>query len=446
MNEIEHISKRAAEFCDAAGVPGFVAGVHRRGEAGVAAYGVANLGTGAPMREDTGFLFGSITKIMTTTLVMRQVERGTIDLEASVIDYLPSIGVPGLRVRHLLSHSSGIDADLFFPDAAGREALATYVERLGPECGQLFEPGAYVSYSNGGMIVAGRLLEVVTGLSYHELLEREVFEAAGMSTACTSAERAILRSTAIGHFPDPATGAARPTEMFMLPPTWAPAGSTAIGTIDDLLAFGRVHLGELPSVLSAESVARMQVVEQDNGTPDSSPVGLGWLLREVAGTTVLTMTGASPGGIAVLAVVPARGLAFAAYGNDARALELHDELLLWLLDGTPDAGYTAQEIDLRPYAGTYRSNQLQIDVRVVDGGLEETVTYEPADADQKRIFTGFVGGPFAAPPMRYVAVGEGLFAPDGIPLDGLPSYYLVSYHGNAAYRSSGGRMTRRTPA
>ena len=77
-------------------------------------------------------------------------------------------------------------------------------------------------------------------------------------------------------------------------------------------------------------------------------------------------------------------------------------------------------IDLQPYAGTYRSNQLRIDVRVVDGGLEEQVTYEPADEGQERIFTGFVGGAFTAPPQRYVPVGKDLFAPAGLPLDGLP--------------------------
>lgn len=453
MNEIEHISERAAAFCEATQVPGFLAGIYHRGEQAVIAHGVANVATGAPMREDTTFLFGSITKIMTTTLVLQQVERGALDLDAPVVDYLPEfrLAVPGaaekIRVHHLVTHTSGIDADLFFPDAAGRDALKIYVERLGRECGTLFEPGEYVSYSNGGMIVAGRLLEVVTGLPYHELLERDVFAAAGMTGACTSAERAILRSTAVGHFPDPATGEVRPTGMFTLPQTWGPAGGTPIGTIDDLLAFGRVHLGDgQTGVLSAESVARMRSVTYDMDMPNSSPVGMGWLVRRLGGTTVLTMSGSSPGGVAVLAVVPEHDLVFAAYGNDSRALALHDELLDWLAGRfgeveTPT--YSPAAIDLQPYAGTYRSNQLRVDVRIVDGGLEESVTYEPADEDQERIFTGFVGGPFTAPPLRYVPVGNDLFAPAGVPLEGIPSHYLVSYHGGAAYRIAGGRMTRR---
>jgi CubicO group peptidase (beta-lactamase class C family) len=438
-----NITERITAFCEANQIPGFLAGLHHKGERTVVAHGTANLATRAPMREDTGFLFGSITKIMTTTLVMQQVEKGTIDLDAPVSTYLP-VGIDGLKVRHLVQHSSGIDADLFFPDAAGRDALTIYVDRLGRECGQLFPPGEHISYSNGGMMVAGRLLEVVTGLPYHELLERDVFAAAGMATSCTSAERAILRSTAIGHFPDPATGEVKPTGMFMLPQTWGPAGGTPIGTVDDLLAFGRAYLdGRL---LSAESVALMATVTGDPGTPNASPVGLGWLVRSMAGTTVLTMSGASPGGVAVLVVMPEHDLVFAAYGNDPRSLELHDDLLDHLAGQFGDVEkptWTRQEIDLTPYAGTYRSNQLRIDVRVVDGELEEEVTYEPADASQKKIFTGFIGGPFEAPPTRYVPIGPGLFAPAGLPLDTLPPHYVVSYHDGAAYRCSGGRMTRR---
>jgi hypothetical protein len=112
-----------------------------------------------------------------------------------------------------------------------------------------------------------------------------------MVNSCTSASEAILRPTAVGHFAEPA----RPTGMFTLPRTWGPAGGTPIGTIEDLLAFGRVHLGQTPSVLSGDSVALMQTVTHDMGTPNTSPIGLGWLVQSLGGEKVLTMTGASPG-------------------------------------------------------------------------------------------------------------------------------------------------------
>src|SRR5262245_55347559 len=63
-----------------------------------------------------------------------------------------------------------------------------------------------------------------------------------MHDACTSAEETILRSTAVGHFPGVVSGAVRRTDMFKLPDSWAPAGSTPVGTIRDLLAFGAYPL------------------------------------------------------------------------------------------------------------------------------------------------------------------------------------------------------------
>jgi CubicO group peptidase (beta-lactamase class C family) len=461
---------RIVASCEASKVPGYLAGVYHDGDQSVVAHGVANVVTSAPMRAETGFLFGSVTKVLTTTLVLQQVERGVVDLDERVITYLPEfkLTTPGaaeqLRVRHLLTHTNGIDADLFFPDASGRDALKVFLEGLGRYCGALFGPGEYISYSNGGMIVAGRLLEAVTGTAYHDLLRRELYATVGMDDACTSAADAILRSTAVGHFPDPATGSARRTEMFMLPETWAPAGSTAIGTIRDLLAFGRTHLagGVSPAgkrVLAGESTARMQTVAHDVGTPNIPPIGLGWLLMPFGKTTVLSHSGASPGGVAVLAVVPEHDLVFAAFGNDPRAMALHDQILLWLLRdrlnvAVPDfVADTTPVRDLTPYAGTYRSNQLRVDVRVVDDELEETMTYEPLDDVQERIFTRMAGGFYPAPPRRFVPIGTDLFAPAGMPLQAFTGYsrhLLVSYHGmsdgHAQYRCAGGRMTRREPA
>ncbi len=84
-----HLREQAAAYCDSAKIPGYLAGVYHGGEQALMAHGVTNLVTGAPMVEDTGFLFGSITKLLTTTLVFQQVERGAIDLDERVITYLP---------------------------------------------------------------------------------------------------------------------------------------------------------------------------------------------------------------------------------------------------------------------------------------------------------------------------------------------------------------------
>jgi hypothetical protein len=140
-------------------------------------------------------------------------------------------------------------------------------------------------------------------------------------------------------------------------------------------------------------------------------------------------------------------------------MAFHDQMILWLLREylhveVPDLiSDTTPVHDLTPYAGTYRSNQLRVEVSVVDGQLEESMTYEPLDEAQKQIFTKFSGGLSAMPPRRFVPLREGLFAPAGMPLQAFKGYsriLLVSYHGisqgRANYRCAGGRMTRREDA
>lgn len=141
-------------------------------------------------------------------------------------------------------------------------------------------------------------------------------------------------------------------------------------------------------------------------------------------------------------------------------MALHDQLLVWLVSdylhvALPDVVTQTEPVtDLRPYAGTYRSNQIRVDVSVVDGQLEEQMAFEPLDDELRRIVTGFVGSPMQVlPPRRYVPVRKDLFAPAGMPLQAFNGYtrsMLISYHGAAdgrpTHRCAGGRMTRRDPA
>jgi hypothetical protein len=199
----------------------------------------------------------------------------------------------------------------------------------------------------------------------------------------------------------------------------------------------------------------MQSVSHDMGTLNVSPLGLGWPLVPFGSVIALSHSGA-PGGVAILVVVPEKDLVFAAFGNDIRAIALHDSLLLWLLREylhveVPDLVSDLMPVnDLASYAGTYRSNQLRVDVSVVGDQLEEKLTYEPLDSENERIFSRFSGGPTPSASRRFVPVREDLFAPVGMPLETFTGYsrqFLVSYHGHregrAYFRCAGGRMMRR---
>jgi hypothetical protein len=92
------------------------------------------------------------------------------------------------------------------------------------------------------------------------------------------------------------------------------------------------------------------------------------------------MSGASPGGVCILCVVPEHDLVFTAFGNASGAIVLQDQILQWLLSEHFGVQIPtlitelAQDVDLDPYVGTYRANQLRIDVGIVDGQLGGGVT------------------------------------------------------------------------
>jgi CubicO group peptidase (beta-lactamase class C family) len=88
---LTQLHEQIVAYCQSSTVPGYVAGVYHDGQQSVVAHGLANVVTGAPMRDDTGFLFGSVTKVLTTRLVLQQVERGAVDLDEHVITYLPGV-------------------------------------------------------------------------------------------------------------------------------------------------------------------------------------------------------------------------------------------------------------------------------------------------------------------------------------------------------------------
>ncbi|MEM6683999.1 MAG: serine hydrolase domain-containing protein, partial [Pseudomonadota bacterium] len=116
-------------------VPGASFALWHQGNLHVATHGVLNLNTGHKVQPQTMFQIGSITKPVTATLVMRLVEEGLIELDATVRTYIPEFRVADLdasksiTIKQLLDHSSGLGGDFFTDTGSGPDRHARYVER-----------------------------------------------------------------------------------------------------------------------------------------------------------------------------------------------------------------------------------------------------------------------------------------------------------------------------
>jgi CubicO group peptidase (beta-lactamase class C family) len=128
-----------------------------------------------PMRTGTVFDIASLTKLFTTVVVMRAVERGTVALDAPVARYLPefaSNGKASVTVRQLLTHTGGLAENIDLSACPGPAAALDAVLRAPVERG--LRPGAQFHYSDLGLISLGGLVERVAGRRLDELVRDEV--------------------------------------------------------------------------------------------------------------------------------------------------------------------------------------------------------------------------------------------------------------------------------
>ncbi len=146
-----------------------------------------------PMTAGAIFDLASVTKpVATATAVLQLWEQGTIDLDASVAEYLPQFaqgGKAGVTVRHLMAHTSGLPAweMLYLPDTPGENGKrAPACRSIGQAVARICAipartpPGSRVEYSDLGFIILGHVVERISGLSLDRYVRRHIFEPLGM--------------------------------------------------------------------------------------------------------------------------------------------------------------------------------------------------------------------------------------------------------------------------
>ncbi|WP_051181690.1 serine hydrolase domain-containing protein [Nocardia vinacea] len=168
------LQARLDDLVRSAFVPGAQLVVTADGDATQINSGVGDLATGAPFPDDAQVRIASNTKTFVATVVLQLVGEGRIELDAPIERYLPGVvrgpGGDGnlITVRNLLQHTSGIPDYLLRLDWGSVEALQRYqtpdqLIRLGLDMPALFAPGSRFSYSNTNYLLAGKLIEQVTG-------------------------------------------------------------------------------------------------------------------------------------------------------------------------------------------------------------------------------------------------------------------------------------------
>jgi CubicO group peptidase (beta-lactamase class C family)/D-alanyl-D-alanine dipeptidase len=165
-------------------------------------FGYADPAAKVPATAGTIYRAGSVSKLFTDIGVMQLVERGELNLDAPVTDYLPDFrprnpyGKP-ITLRELMSHRSGLVRE---------PAVGNYFDPTGPSLAAtvkslhsttlVYQPGTHTKYSNAGITIAGYVLERHNEEPYAKYLKRAVLEPMGLGDSAFEPEPPLMRNLA----------------------------------------------------------------------------------------------------------------------------------------------------------------------------------------------------------------------------------------------------------
>ena len=221
---------------------------------GVVVRGFADVAAQAPIRPETRFEIGSISKQFAAIIVLQEVEAGRLDLHVSVNDLLPSLRIAEpfgpITLHHLMTHTSGLPIGTEeSPTGPGALAILRTLEPT-------FRPGERFHYSNDGYKTVGAILEHVTGTPMHDLLRERILKPLGMRHSEGAITNATRLDIAVGYGP---VFDDRPAHLNhpLAPAKWIvsnTADGAIVSTAIDMAAYARMLLGRGAALVDGHDV------------------------------------------------------------------------------------------------------------------------------------------------------------------------------------------------
>jgi CubicO group peptidase (beta-lactamase class C family) len=251
-----------------------------------AGYGLADLAKGAPVTLSQIFHLASVGKQFTALAVLILLEKGKLDLDDPVEKYLPELANfgNGVTIRRLLNHTSGI------PDAYSGKLYDALMQRsarptnadllmvLSTADGLLFDPGFQFEYSNTGYDVLGALIERVSGESYPDFLEENIFGPLGMKNTFSLPSPRQKNDPLLAHSYVKYQGVIQPYDTYPLDDI---VGSgTIYSTVEDMYLYDQALYTDAIVCQSTLAEAFQPAVLYD-GT--KYPYGFGWEIKDEIG-------------------------------------------------------------------------------------------------------------------------------------------------------------------
>jgi CubicO group peptidase (beta-lactamase class C family) len=274
-----------------------VVAVSRAGQPVLArAYGTAHYEASVPVTVETRFLIGSLQKQFTSAAVLLLQERGRLSVDDPLCRYVepcPAAWEP-VRLRHLLTHSSGIP-DIFAVGFGQTRMLP----RSHDEIVALFRdqplqyaPGERFRYNNSGFILLGQIISRAAGMPWTQFMRDSLFAPLGMRNTGFADNAEVVAGMASGY----SARAGKVIRAQFEDRTTATAdGNSTWSTAGDLLVW--VHALRSGRVLAPASLAAMfgTHIRLDSGARAGQEYGHGWYTQRTGGATMFSHGGVVPG-------------------------------------------------------------------------------------------------------------------------------------------------------
>ena len=320
------------------------------------ARGMANLELDVALEPDNVFRLGSITKQFTATAILLLEEQGKLSVHDPISKALPDYPVHGhtITIEHLLTHTSGIFSYTSIPgymSSKVRKDMTTeeLIDEFENEEME-FAPGERWSYSNSGYVLLGAIIEKVSGTSYAEFVEQNIFEPLGMTASEYGGHQLI---------PKRASGYARGDEGYVnaryLSMTQPHAAGSLLSTVDDLARWDQALYGD--DLLPRDSRQRMFTATQLNDG-EATTYGYGFATGSLQGTPSISHGGGIFGFSTFAVRLPEEGVYVAVLSNGSpKNPGVVGRKLAALAIGKPFQEWHQVEVDaavLEGYVGVYR--------------------------------------------------------------------------------------------
>ncbi|WP_412984673.1 serine hydrolase [Pontimicrobium sp. IMCC45349] len=275
-------------------------------------FGYANVENHKKNSSNTIFSIASITKPLTAIGIMTLVEQEKLTLETPISSFFPNF-IPDfskkITIRHLLNHSSGMQANIGRIDDQGNGLMPVKTPITRNELFEKFkdsklkfEPGTGYEYNNFGYTLLAYIIEAVSKQSYKDYMEQAVFKPSNMTQTAVNDYKTLDQKA----FPHSGLGMNEFKKLTSsIHPSWIIGAGNINSTTENL--HNLMTALENGNLLKPASVNKLYSYTQSRGV-NNSEYGLGWRIEYKDGEKWVNHTGLLPGVASIIGTLPQKNI------------------------------------------------------------------------------------------------------------------------------------------